>query len=57
MYGTVHNLAVNGHMMEYQITCYYADGEPKLSQYDAQHSDQCRCKQDSEPSHRDGVKV
>ncbi|MDT0442307.1 hypothetical protein [Streptomyces johnsoniae] len=37
------HLAANGHRMTYTVTGYDADGEPRLSQWDAVHADDCPC--------------
>ncbi|MET7363201.1 hypothetical protein ABZS76_32855 [Streptomyces sp. NPDC005562] len=41
--GTVHQNAANGHTMEYNVIGYDDDGTPRVSQWDALHSDRCRC--------------
>jgi hypothetical protein len=48
MADTTHMIAANGHTMEYRITGYEEDGRPKVSQWDAVHSDRCRCLESDE---------
>ncbi|MFI6689477.1 hypothetical protein [Streptomyces sp. NPDC050485] len=40
---TVHLNAANGHTMEYTVLDYEDDGTPRVSQWDAVHSDRCPC--------------
>ncbi|MCC3766489.1 hypothetical protein [Streptomyces sp. UNOC14_S4] len=50
---TAEMTAANGHLMVYQITGWDEDGYPRYSQWDAEHSPNCRCigSEDAEPLH------
>lgn len=39
----VERIAANGHLMDYRVNGYDADGNPRLSQWDAGHSPNCKC--------------
>jgi hypothetical protein len=48
---TVTATAANGHLMVYRVTGVDPDGNPRTSQWDAEHSDRCPCHtaEDAEP--------
>ena len=40
---TITRTAANGHRMNYDVIGFYADGKPKVQQYNATHSESCDC--------------
>jgi hypothetical protein len=40
---TITTTAANGHQMIYRVIDLFEDGSPKVSSWDAQHSDTCTC--------------
>ena len=40
---TVTRTAMNGHTFDYTVTGSYPDGRVRTRQFDAVHSDACRC--------------